>query len=51
MGLRIATNVSSMTSQRHLRNTRRLLDKSLQRLASGYHINRSGDDAAGVSDL
>ena len=49
MGLRIATNVSSMTSQRHLRNTRRLLDKSLQRLASGYRINRSGDDAAGLA--
>ena len=30
MGLRIATNVSSLTSQRHLRNTRRALDKSLK---------------------
>lgn len=49
MGLRIATNISSLTSQRHLRNTRKLLDKSLERLASGYRINRAGDDAAGLA--
>ena len=49
MGLRIATNVSSLTSQRHLRNTRELLDRSLERLASGYRINRAGDDAAGLA--
>ena len=49
MGLRIATNVSSLTAQRHLRNTRRLLDKSLERLSSGYRINRAGDDAAGLA--
>lgn len=49
MGLRIATNVSSLTAQRHLRETRRLLDVSLERLASGYRINRAGDDAAGLA--
>ena len=49
MGLRIATNVSSLTAQRHLRNTRRLLDKSLERLSSGYRVNRAGDDAAGLA--
>src|SRR6478735_4326032 len=49
MGLRIATNVSSLTSQRHLINTRRLLDRSLERLSSGYRINRAGDDAAGLA--
>ena len=49
MGLRIATNISSLTSQRHLRNTRRLLDKSIERLASGYRINKAGDDAAGLA--
>lgn len=49
MGLRIATNVSSLTSQRNLRQTRRALDKSLERLSSGYRINRSGDDAAGLA--
>lgn len=49
MGLRIATNVASLTSQRHLRDTRRLLDQSLERLSSGYRINRAGDDAAGLA--
>ncbi len=49
MGLRIATNVSSLTAQRHLRNTRALLDRSLERLSSGYRINRAGDDAAGLA--
>ncbi|MFW7379366.1 MAG: flagellin [Oligoflexus sp.] len=49
MGLRIATNVSSLTAQRHLRNTRMLLDRSLERLSSGYRINRAGDDAAGLA--
>ena len=49
MGLRIATNVASLNSQRNLRNTRRLLDKSLTRLSSGYRINRAGDDAAGLA--
>ena len=49
MSLSISTNVSSLTSQRHLQNTRKLLDKSLERLASGYRINRAGDDAAGLA--
>lgn len=49
MGLRISTNISSLTSQRHLRNTRRLLDMSFERLSSGYRINRAGDDAAGLA--
>lgn len=49
MGLRISTNVSSLNAQRHLRNTRRLLDRSLERLSSGYRINRAGDDAAGLA--
>jgi flagellin len=49
MGLRIATNISAMTSQRHMIETRRLLDKSLERLSSGYRINKAGDDAAGLA--
>lgn len=48
MGLRISTNVSSLTGQRHLRDTRQLLDRSIERLSSGYRINRAGDDAAGL---
>lgn len=49
MGMRIATNVSSLTAQRHLRETRMLLDRSLERLSSGYRINKAGDDAAGLA--
>ena len=49
MGLRIATNVSSLNAQRNLRSTRVLLDRSLERLSSGYRINRAGDDAAGLA--
>ncbi len=49
MGLRISTNISSLTAQRHLRDTRRLLDMSFERLSSGYRINKAGDDAAGLA--
>lgn len=49
MGLRIQTNTMALTSQRHLKGTRALLDRSLERLSSGYRINRSGDDAAGLA--
>jgi flagellin len=49
MGLRIATNTTSLVAQRHLRETRALLDRSLERLSSGYRINRAGDDAAGLA--
>ena len=49
MGLRIQTNTMALTSQRHLKSTRALLDRSLERLSSGYRINRSGDDAAGLA--
>ena len=49
MGLRINTNVASLNSQRNLRFTRQALDKSLERLASGFRINRAGDDAAGLA--
>ena len=46
MGLRIATNVTSLNAQRQVMNTRQRLDQSLERLASGTRINHAGDDAA-----
>lgn len=49
MGFRIMTNTSSLTGLRHMRNTRRLLDTSLERLSSGFRINKAGDDAAGLA--
>jgi len=38
-----------MQAQRNMRETRRMLDQSLERLASGYRVNRAGDDAAGMA--
>jgi flagellin len=49
MGLRINTNVASLNAQRNLFGTKMGLDKSLERLSSGYRINRAGDDAAGLA--
>lgn len=49
MGLRINTNVASLNAQRNLMGTKWALDKSLERLSSGYRINRAGDDAAGLA--
>lgn len=49
MGLRIATNITSLNAQRNLSASRLALDKNLERLASGSRINRSGDDAAGMA--
>lgn len=49
MGLRINTNTASLNAQRNLMGTKLALDKSLERLSSGYRINRAGDDAAGLA--
>lgn len=49
MGLRINTNTASLNAQRNLVGTKLGLDKSLERLSSGYRINRAGDDAAGLA--
>ncbi len=49
MGLRINTNVASLNAQRNLTSTKWGLDKSLERLSSGFRINRAGDDAAGLA--
>lgn len=49
MGLRIRTNVESLTAQRQLSGNNADLNKSSERLASGYRINKSADDAAGLA--
>jgi len=49
MGLRINTNVASLNAQRNLIGTKLAHDKSLEKLSSGYRINRAGDDAAGLA--
>lgn len=49
MGLRIRTNTSSLTAQRSLRQNTKELGESMSKLASGYRINKSKDDAAGLA--
>src|ERR1700756_1323213 len=49
MGLRINTNTASLNAQRNLMGTKAALDHSLERLSSGFRINRAGDDAAGLA--
>lgn len=49
MGLRINTNVASLTAQKNLAKTQSALERSLDRLSSGLRITRAGDDAAGLA--
>lgn len=49
MGLRINTNVGSLTAQRSLANTNRALGSNLRKLSSGERITRASDDAAGLA--
>src|SRR3989344_1646942 len=49
MGLRIATNVPSLISQRHLQESSRETSRSLARLSSGSRIVNASDDAAGLA--
>jgi flagellin len=49
MGLRINTNLQALVAQRNLDSNRRAQETSLERLSSGYRINRAGDDAAGLA--
>lgn len=46
--LSVRTNVSSLNAQRNLSSTQMQLDSSLNKLSSGYRINRASDDAAGL---
>jgi flagellin len=49
MGLRIQTNLPSISAQRVLDFQQRRLEHSTQALASGSRIVRAGDDAAGLA--
>ena len=49
MGFRIRTNVASLIGQRHLTDNTSAMSQSLERLSSGYRINKSADDAAGLA--
>jgi flagellin len=49
MSLISNTNVTSLIAQRNLNNSSNKLKLSMERLSSGYRINRASDDAAGLS--
>lgn len=49
MGLRISTNVASLNAQKNLVGTNRAMATSMERLSSGYRINKASDDAAGLA--
>lgn len=48
MGLVINTNLQSLVAQRSLNRNTADLNKSMERLSTGYRINRAADDAAGL---
>jgi flagellin len=49
MGLRIQNNIAALNAHRNLSISDSALSKSLERLSSGYRINRAADDAAGLA--
>jgi len=49
MGLRVGTNVQSISSQRALKSSVRDQNKALNKLSTGSRINTAGDDAAGLA--
>src|SRR5687768_4467938 len=49
MGLRIQNNVEAFNAHRQLNATSSLASKSMEKLSSGYRINRAADDAAGLA--
>lgn len=49
MALSIQTNVNSIVALEHLRVNNDFQSRTIQRLTSGFRINSSGDDAAGLA--
>jgi flagellin len=49
MGLRIQNNVEAFNTHRQLTTTSTAAAKSMEKLSSGYRINRAADDAAGLA--
>ena len=47
--LSIQTNVDSLIAQQNLNTTNSFMSNTIQQLTSGYRINSSGDDAAGLA--
>jgi flagellin len=49
MSLRIQNNVEAFNAHRNLAETGNKLSTAMERLSSGYRINRAADDAAGLA--
>jgi len=49
MGLRIQNNIAAFNAHRNLKISDAGLSKSLERLSSGFRINKASDDAAGLA--
>ncbi len=49
MALRINTNVAAINAHRQLLGTEAKLNMSMEKLSSGFRINRASDDAAGLA--
>src|ERR1044072_2587217 len=49
MGLRIQNNVEAFNAHRNLTTVSTNAAKSMEKLSSGYRINRAADDAAGLA--
>src|SRR4051812_22189166 len=49
VSLRIQNNVEAFNAHRNLQATSEDVSKSMERLSSGYRINRAADDAAGLA--
>jgi flagellin len=47
--MRINHNISALKANNQLSKTNKLLDESLEKLSSGYRINKAADDAAGMA--
>lgn len=47
--MRIQHNIPSMNAYRNYNNNASALNRNLEKLSSGYRINRAGDDAAGLA--
>ena len=47
--MRIQHNIMAMNAYRNYNNNTTALSKNLEKLSSGYKINRAGDDAAGLA--
>ena len=49
MGMVVRSNIMAVNSQRQLGMNSNQVSKALEKLSSGYRINRAGDDASGLA--